>query len=84
MAGWLVVASATTPVFVWNPSSSFSKNDGLFGVQLRQFPPDVVRDVVVRFVERVADEVLDRHFVIIRVVECLRMDTRVLVRCPRK
>lgn len=30
-------------------------------MRLRQFPPDVIRDVVVRFVERVPDEVFNAH-----------------------
>jgi hypothetical protein len=39
-----------------------ARHDGLLRMQLRQFPPDVVRDVVVRFVKSVPDEVFYAHY----------------------
>jgi hypothetical protein len=39
----------------------FAFEDGLFRMQLRQLAPDVVRDVVVRFVESVLSEILYTH-----------------------
>ena len=48
--------------------SRVSFNDRASRVQLRQLPPDVVCDVVVRFVVRIVDEVFDRHTIVSSVV----------------